>query len=159
MSIEVSYVYKKKDEVMYGLSNGENILDFRWPLKVKVKPWKLWSQVSQKRYEIERKCQWKLDRKSCMGFRMVKKFWSQVTSESQRSRSNPQKLRNTFIPVYSRYTHSKPTQKQWVVPCWLHWLVQCALCCYQTAKARSLCVYFTIVYNIIFGVDTTACFA
>ena len=23
----------------------------------------------------------------------------------------------------------------------LHWLLQCALCCYQTAKARTLCVY------------------
>ena len=42
-----------------------------------------------------------------------------------------------------------------VGPCWLpsqhsllcyiadflHWLLQCALCCYQTAKARALCVY------------------
>ena len=49
----------------------------------------------------------------------------------------PQKLRNTFIPVYNRYTHSKPTQKQWVVPCWLHWLLQCALCCYQSAIGSS----------------------
>ena len=68
-------------------------------------------------------------------------FWSQVTSKIQRSKSNLKKLRNTFIPVYNRYIHSKPTQKQWVVPCWLHWLLQWALCCYQTAKARTLCVY------------------
>ena len=38
---------------MYGLSNGGNIFDLRWLLKVKVKPWKLWSRISQKRYEIE----------------------------------------------------------------------------------------------------------
>ena len=30
--------------------------------------------ISQKRCEIERKCQWKLDRKSCMGFRMMEIF-------------------------------------------------------------------------------------
>ena len=44
------------------------------------KPFKLWSRISQKRYEIERKCQWKLDRKSCMGFRMVKisLIWSDL---------------------------------------------------------------------------------
>ena len=127
---------------MYGLSNVKNIFDLRWPLKVKVKPWKLWSQISQKRYEIERKSQWKLDRKSCMGFRMGKIiFISGDLSKSQRSRSNSQKLRNTFILVYNRYTHLKPTQKQWVVPRWLHWLLQCALCCYQTAKARTLGVY------------------
>ena len=31
-----------------------------------------------------------------------------------------------------------------MVPCWLHWLLQCALCCYQTAKARTLCIYLHI---------------
>ena len=43
---------------MYGLSNGENIFDLRWPLKVKVNPWKLWSQISQiseKRFEDREK--------------------------------------------------------------------------------------------------------
>ena len=32
------------------------------------------SRISQERYEIERKCQWKLDSKSYLGFRMVKIF-------------------------------------------------------------------------------------
>ena len=36
--------------------------------------------ISQKRYEIERKCKWKLDSKSCMGSRMVKIF---LTSKGQ----------------------------------------------------------------------------
>ena len=69
-----------------------------------------------------------------------------MTSKGQRSRSSPhpKKIRNTFIPVYNRYTHSKITKKKWVVPCWLHWLLQYALCCYQTAKARTLCVYFSM---------------
>ena len=38
---------------MYGLSNGENIFELGWPLKVKVKAWQLWNQISEKRYEIE----------------------------------------------------------------------------------------------------------
>ena len=41
---------------------------------------KLWSRIYQKRYEIERKCKWKLDRKPCMGFQRWKYFWPQVTS-------------------------------------------------------------------------------
>ena len=32
------------------------------------------TRISQKRYEIERKCQWELDRKSYMGFQMVEIF-------------------------------------------------------------------------------------
>ena len=28
--------------------------------------------------------------------------------------------------------------------CLLHWLLQCALYCYQTAKARILCVYILV---------------
>ena len=36
-----------KWEVMNGVSNGGNISDPRWLLKVKVKPWKLWSRISK----------------------------------------------------------------------------------------------------------------
>ena len=32
---------------------------------------KVKGQISQKRYEIDKKCQWKLDRKLCMDFRIV----------------------------------------------------------------------------------------
>ena len=66
---------------MHGLSNGENIFDLWWPLK--------------------------------------------VNGQGQTAK----KLRNTFMLLYNRYTHSKPSQKQWMVPCWLQWLLQCALCC------------------------------
>ena len=61
---------------MYGLSNGEDMFYPRWPLKVEGQGQTLQTltRISRKRYEIERKCQWKLDRKSCMGFRMVKKI-------------------------------------------------------------------------------------
>ena len=43
-----------------------------------------------KLYEIERKCQWKLDRKSWMGCRIVWKYSIQLTSEGQMS--NPGKF-------------------------------------------------------------------
>ena len=58
---------------MYGLSNGRNILtsdDFE-RLMVKVKPLKLWSQLSSKRYDMEEKCQQKIDKKSSKSFRMA----------------------------------------------------------------------------------------
>ena len=42
-------------------------------------------------------------------------------------------LFQSTIDIHIQYPH----KKQWVVPCWLHWLLQCALCCYQTAKART----------------------
>ena len=38
--------------------------------KVKVEPYTFRSQISQERYEIEKKCQWK----SCTGFRMAKLY-------------------------------------------------------------------------------------
>ena len=41
----------------------------------------LLSRISRKRYEI--KCQQKLDRISCMGFRMVKIFVTSVTFKGQ----------------------------------------------------------------------------
>ena len=47
---------KESMEVHVWVSYGIKIFktfDFRWPLKVKVKPWNVWSQISQKRYEIE----------------------------------------------------------------------------------------------------------
>ena len=53
-------------------------------------PKKFWPEFSRKRYEIERMCPWKLDRKSFMGFRMVELVWPLVTSKGQRSRSNHQ---------------------------------------------------------------------
>ena len=40
--------------------------------------------------------------------------------------------------------HIQNPHKKWVVPCWLHWLLQYALCCYQTAKAHTLCVYWSV---------------
>ena len=67
---------------MYGLSNGTNIFDLRLLSRVNLRVRgqgqtlkTLKSNISvTKRYEIERKCQWKLDRKLCMGFRMAKIF-------------------------------------------------------------------------------------
>ena len=99
---------------MHGLSNGDNISDLRWPLKAKVKLWKFWSQISQERYAIERKCQDKLDRKSCMGFRMVKIFLISgdlLKSKVKVKRPPPPIIEeHCLIPDYSRYAHSKPTQ-------------------------------------------------
>ena len=53
---------------------AKNMFDLCWPLKVKVKLWELWSQISRKKYEIERKCQWKINRKPCLSFRMKREF-------------------------------------------------------------------------------------
>ena len=39
-----------------------------------MRPSKFWPEFSRKWYEIERKCHKKLDRKSCMGFRMAEIF-------------------------------------------------------------------------------------
>ena len=60
---------------MDGLSNGKNIFDLRWPLKVKGQGQTLKTLKSNISKTVgDRKCQQKLDRKSCMGFRMVKIF-------------------------------------------------------------------------------------
>ena len=58
---------------MYGLSNGMKFFNLRWHLEVKRQ-----GQILKK-FQVkylkngtrEKKCQWKLDKKSCMGFRMV----------------------------------------------------------------------------------------
>ena len=74
--------------------------------KVEVKPYKLWSRISWKRYALERKCQQKLDKEFSMGIRMVKifltsgdlwkskvkvnpqNFWSQISQKTVRNREN-----------------------------------------------------------------------
>ena len=78
-----------------------------------------------------------------MGFQIVKIFSTSVGlwRSKVKVKPLPKKFRNTFIPVYSIHIHIQNPHKKWVVPCWLHWLLQYALCCYQTAKARTLCVY------------------
>ena len=61
-----------------------------WNSKVKVKPQKLWSRISRERYEIERKCQQKLDKKSCMGFRMLKIFLTSGDLQRSKVKVKPQ---------------------------------------------------------------------
>ena len=49
-----------------------------------------------------------------------------------RDQTPPKKFRNTFIPVYNRYTHSKPTQKSgWS-------LASCIGCCNMLSAATKL---------------------
>ena len=43
-------------------------------LSIEYIPWKCGNQITLKRYDIERKCQLKFDRKSCMGFQIVNIF-------------------------------------------------------------------------------------
>ena len=59
------------------------------------------SNISQKRYEIERKCQWKLDRKSCIGFRRLKIFLT--PGDLWRSRSNPENFEVKYLKNVMRY--------------------------------------------------------
>ena len=85
-----------------------------------------------------------------MSFRMVKIFLISGELLKSKVKVKPQKIEEhlfqTTIDICTFKTHTK----QWVVPYWLHWLLQCALCCYQTAKARTLSVYFFgVVKNII----------
>ena len=67
-----------RQEVMYSLSNSDNIFDPMWPSKVKDQgqTLKLWNQISQKLYKID--SQKKADKKWCMGFWMAEIFWPQM---------------------------------------------------------------------------------
>ena len=70
-----------------------------------------------------------------------------MTSKGQRSNPPKKKFRNTFIPVYNRYIHSKPTQKSgWS-------LAGCIGCCNMLSAATklrrlALCAFIQLKYGL-----------
>ena len=87
---------------MYGLSNGENIFDLRWPLKVEDQgriPKTLKSNISKtgrdrEKVSIEIRYEIMYD---VWAFEWWKYFWPQVTWISQKSRSNPLNFEVEYI--------------------------------------------------------------
>ena len=75
---DAQYVIRRRSVRVRPFLEIKNIGRWPWPWKGQNPPFcltlKILTRISRKRYEIERKCQKKLDRKSCMGFRMVNIF-------------------------------------------------------------------------------------
>ena len=68
---------------MYGLSNGENIFDPRWLIKVKDQGQTLITLKLNISNTVQDWKSKKSDKKWCMGFQMAEIFWPQMTFKDQ----------------------------------------------------------------------------